>query len=236
MDKETGDPILDGDSPLTGQTIFTAEDADGAAHVSFITDPKNVFGKDTVVYETLYLNEVKVAEHKDIKSDDQSVTYPVIHTTAAMDDRDTIADIVEYSHLEKGRDYVMHGWLVDKKTGKKIEGTDSKESFTARSRQGSVVVKIKIPEGLKGQFVVYEECLMQETVIAEHKDLNDDDQTVTIEEEKPDEPIIPMKPGVPDNPSEDTPMTGDTSLPYLVTATMIVSGILIGLLRRYMGF
>ena len=67
----------------------------------------------------------------DIDDEGQTVHIPEIHTTASRSDKNginhteandkaTIVDTVYYSHLLPGKEYTVHGKLMDKKTGEPI--------------------------------------------------------------------------------------------------------------------
>ena len=66
------------------------------------------------------------------------------------------------------------------------------------------------------------------TKVTEHKDIEDDGQTVTITEvpETPEEPTEPEQPTTPDTPSKttDAPKTGDNTNIALFLGLLVLSG------------
>ena len=140
-------------------------------------------------------------EHKDMKDKDQTITVtekpgPAIHTNAVFKDTNsknmktdantgsvTINDTVTYENLVPGTKYVLYGTLMDKATGQAISATSALE-FTPDQANGSIVVPIQV-DGSKliGKTgVVFEELRLKDknTVVAEHKDIYDADQTVVF--------------------------------------------------------
>ena len=78
-------------------------------------------------------------------------------------------------------------------------------------------------EVLKGrETVVFETVYLDETPIAEHADLENDDQTVTF----PKKPIPPKKP------SKHVPKTGDEAFPVLAAAGLLIAAITAFMTRK----
>ena len=203
MDKMTGLPLLDakGDE-ITGKTVFTPQRVAGAVNVEFTFDASNMAGKTLVVFEYLYFNEgdeIPAGTHTDISDLKQSLTFstPAIKTSAKnaednskfFDPKSSVrlVDTVSYEGLCKGHEYTVNGVLMDKKTGTPVLNTDGNPvtgttSFTARSAAGKVKVEFVFDASqLYGKsLVVFEELVFNGTVIAEHRDLDDRSQTVTI--------------------------------------------------------
>lgn len=227
MDPETGEPLDAGDGKVTGKTEFTAEGGSGFAVVSFELDASSLEGRSTVVFERLYDSEgTLVASHEDLEDEGQTVSFtepsPEIGTTATdgddgdheayADDDVTIVDEVRYENLELGVEHVMTGTLIDRSSAKPVE-EDGKPltvevRFTPEEPDGSVEVVFRFDgTGLAGHTVVaFEELSLDGEVIAEHKDPNDEGQSVSLVE-PPSE-----TPGEPSTPAGKLPKTGD-SLP-----------------------
>jgi len=189
------------------------EETTGFVIITFEFDSRELIGKKLVVYEELYLvnddeTEELVAEHKDINDEEQTITVadPVIHTTA-MDKSDldkelmndieaVILDKVEYSGLIPGTKYTLHGYLVNKETGERVTASGNTEvswEFTATRDAGEETIEFTIDTtGLSGkEIVVFEELYIdiynqEEDKIAEHKDINDNSQTVWVKVTTPD--------------------------------------------------
>ena len=181
------------------------EETSGAVPITFEFDSRELIGKKLVVYEELYLihddgTEELVAEHKDLNDEGQTIVVatPEIHTVATdkadgdkelLDDVDVIVlDKVEYTGLIPGTTYTLYGTLVNKKTGEPI-GDDVFVfyTFTATRDAGAEELEFAFnTANMSGQELVafeelyIDEILDEEDKIAEHKDLNDENQTVWV--------------------------------------------------------
>ena len=206
MDKETGEPLLVGEgeeqAQVTAEVEFTPTSAQGTVELTYTFDASALAGKAVVVFEDLYQGENVVASHADINDEGQTVTFgkPSIGTTATINgektaepaEQITITDTVEYSGLTVGQEYKLTGVLMDKETGEPLligEGEEqaqvtSEATFVPTESNGTVDVLFTFDAtGLEGQSVVVFETLYQgETIIAEHRDLEDEGQTITFTE------------------------------------------------------
>lgn len=89
MNKKTNEALeVDGEE-VTAETTFTPAERNGSQEVYFIFNAKGLEGTTTVAFEELYKEEetgsgkdVKVAEHKDINDEAQTINLMNIHTTA----------------------------------------------------------------------------------------------------------------------------------------------------------
>lgn len=194
MDKVTGEPVLIKNKEVTGETYFIPSEKNGTAEVIFTFDGRSLAGRNVVVFERLYTDdeESAVAVHEDINDEGQTIGFPEIHTTAADsetgtgiaygDDSVTIEDTVAYSNLATGVQYVVRGYLVDKKTGEKITGTDGERTFLPIEQSGKVIMRFTFDgRNLSGRDVVaFERLEYKGKVVAVHKDIKDKDQTVHI--------------------------------------------------------
>lgn len=202
MDKETGKALLINGNEVTAEETFEAKTPSGSIDLTFTLNAKDLAGKDTVVFEDLYLDDVKIATHSDINDEGQTISFlnPKIGTTATCEETDshfgiakdnvTITDTIEYSGLIPGEEYKMVGYLVDKETGEVLgeegedPGTYKEVTFTPESSEGSVRVTFTVDaKDLKDKsLVVFEELFAYggDFKITEHTDLNDSDQTVTF--------------------------------------------------------
>lgn len=129
-----------------------------------------------------------------------------IHTTAkdsetgtrnAVPDRKvTIIDTVSYTNLMPGKEYVLKGKLMDKKTGKELivngKTVTSEKKFTPDKKNGSVNVEFTFDgSGLAGtSTVVFEDLYENDVNIATHADITDEGQTIHFPE-TPDTPTPP---------------------------------------------
>lgn len=197
MDKETGKELLVDGEPVTQEMAFTAGRASGTKKLKFEFDTTGLAGKSLVVYETLSLEDVEVAEHKDINDEGQTIHIPEAHTTAA--DNDTkinvsqakdeihVTDTVTYRNLVPGKEYTVRGTAVDKETGKPLQDADGNElissvTFTADKADGTVDVPFTFNGiGMAGRsVVVFENVYFLDKLIATHADIDDEAQTVHI--------------------------------------------------------
>ena len=236
MDAETGNPVQHGGlipSSVTAEVEFTAEAADGKTEVTLECDVAELGGHRLVVFEELYgQDDGKVTEHKDLADEGQTVTVVQIRTTAtdAADGDHAIEagkvkviDAVEYKGLTPGESYTMQGTLMVKSTGKALSGSDGKPvtaslEFKPEEPEGTVEITFefdatKLEDGSK--LVAFEECLGADgNIMASHKDIDDEGQTVTVS--KPPEKTPPTK--TPETPQKNLlPQTGD-SLPWVPVA------------------
>ena len=166
---------------------FRPKTANGKTVMRFTFDATSFRNHDLVVYETLLIGDTVVDEHKDPNDDNQTVHVPEIATKAGKPERRKVKDVVWYSNLIPGQQYEMKGWLVDKDTGKKIRRSGGTIRFVPETSSGYVEVTLKT-RGFSGKAVAFEECYVIgvidkkviKTKIAEHKDINDKDQTVKV--------------------------------------------------------
>ena len=219
MDKETGEELLDKDgNVITAETTFTPEKASGTADVVFVFDGTGLAGKTVVAFETLTRNDKVYAVHTDIEDEAQSVHIPEIHTRAVdgaseshvglMGEKTQVIDTVTFQNLIPQREYTVKGILMDKSTGKEYldaEGNTvtAETTFIPEEADGSVDVVFEFTGIEAATIVVMEELYYEDSLVAEHTDLEDESQTVTY-----------LKPPVkePEQPKETKkPKTGDMS-------------------------
>lgn len=197
MDKDTGKELLVDGEPVTQEMAFTAGRASGTKKLKFEFDTTGLAGKSIVVYETLTLEDVEVAEHKDINDEGQTIHIPAAQTTATDDSSKinvseakkevSVTDTVAYRNLVPGKEYTVRGTAVDKETGEPLTDADGNElvstaKFTAASADGSVDVKFKFDgTAMAGRSVVFfENVYYTDKLIAVHADIDDEAQTVHI--------------------------------------------------------
>ena len=197
MDKETGKELLVDGEPVTQEMAFTAGRASGTKKLKFEFDTTGLAGKSFVVYETLTLEDVEVAEHKDINDEGQTIHIPAAQTTATDDSSKinvseakkeiSVTDTVAYRNLVPGKEYTVRGKAVDKETGEPLTDADGNElvstaKFTAASADGSVDVKFTFDgTAMAGRSVVFfENVYYTDKLIAVHADIDDEAQTVHI--------------------------------------------------------
>lgn len=209
MDAEIGEPLLDAEgSPVTATAEFAPEASEGAQTVELSFDSAGLGGHCLVVFEKLLDAQGAVlAVHEDIEDEGQSVTVVEIGTTLVdaadgdhMVENGTVSvvDTVEYKGLVAGETYTAHGTIMDKSTGLALENSEgnpvtSTAEFVAEGSNGTVEVTFefdasKIEEG--AALVAFEEVLdVNGNVIAVHQDLEDEGQTVVVD--NPETPGTP---------------------------------------------
>ena len=195
----TGEPVTNGEIPITAEATFVAPGSDGAIDVPFTFDATGLEGNSVVVFETLYSGDKAIAEHADLDDEGQTVTFtetPQIGTTATVDGQHTaeptgeitIVDVVEYTGLTPGKTYTISGVLMDKSTGEPllVDGAEvtAEVEFTPEAADGTVELTYTLDASeLAGtSVVVFETLYLGDVEVASHADIEDENQTVTFEE------------------------------------------------------
>ena len=190
MDKATGKPIMNGDKEVTASAEFTPKNMSGTVDVTFTFDGSSLKGKEVVVFETLKYHNREVAYHQDLKDDGQTIFFPEIGTTAKdsetkigvsnPDKSVTLVDTVSYEGLRPGLEYKVTGTLMDKATGNAVQNVTAETTFTPAKSKGTVDVTFTFNgKSLEGSTVVVYETLTYKGIeLADHKNLQDDGQTI----------------------------------------------------------
>lgn len=210
MDKETGEAIQNKEgNVITSETCFTPEEPDGTAEVVFTFDGSLFAGKTLVAFEELSRNDKVYAVHTDIEEEAQSVHIPKIHTSAMdgttkshsaiLEDKVQLIDTVAYANLIPQKEYTVKGILMDKSTGKEFldaEGNivTAEKTFTPETAEGTVEVTFEFTAAESATVVVMEKLYYKDTLIAEHTDIEDENQTVTYLKPPAEQPEQPKKP------------------------------------------
>ena len=200
-DTKTGDVLKVNGKTVTAEKTFTAEESHGSVTVDFSFDSYDLAGKTLVVYETLTdAKGAKLAEHKDKDDVSQQVTVltPKLSTSAVSEADNsksvtaegdaTVTDYVRYTGLTAGQTYTLTGTLMDKSTKKAFVNADGNPvtataEFTAEAESGTATVTFTFDaSGIKTgtKLVAFETLSTNGIEIADHKDINDIDQTVTV--------------------------------------------------------
>ena len=200
-DAATGDAVTVNGQAITAEKTFTAEDSAGSVTLDYAFDSYDLKGKTLVVYETLTdAKGAKLAEHRNKSDVSQQVTVltPKLSTSAVGDADNsksvtaegdvTVTDYVRYSGLTAGQTYTLTGTLMDKSTKKAFVDADGNPvtataEFTAEAESGTATVTFtfnasSIKTGTK--LIAFETLSTNGIEIADHKDINDIDQTVTV--------------------------------------------------------
>lgn len=119
--------------------------------------------------------------------------YPSISTSASLQSGNhEVRDVITYENLVPNASYVLRGWLVDTVSGEKVPGSDSSVTLDAGTETSGQVEMVLSTEGYDEMdgysmtafeelyFIKNPEGESTETLVAEHKDINDSSQTVEI--------------------------------------------------------
>ena len=198
------------DAPTSNTPIASHTLTDGETEYTFTNLPIGTYTVKETGSNTYYT--VSAPDQTATVTENQTVTvyfhneFAVefsLNTTAADADNDkfilassesTIKDTVNYCLLPN-QSFTIHGWLVDKATGKTLTGSDGKDIESSEvinvgaDRCGNVEMSYKFDSTkLAGQeIVVFVEAFYgdgtgaeEPELIAQHKNIDDDDQTVYI--------------------------------------------------------
>ena len=238
---ENAQLLIDGE-PVENDYTFTAKKSEMEVEVSYTFNASALGGKDLVTFEELY-DLSNPDEHKDIEDAGQTVTITeriiTMHTTATdkatgektieADDKVTIVDTVTLDGLEKGVKYTLKGWEMVKSenaellmNGKRVEND---LTFTAEDSKMEVQIEFTFNASELGgkELVTFEELYDvtnpdEPIKVAEHKDIKDKGQTVTVKENL-ESPTAPEEPSTPTKTS-DSPKTGDNT-PFVALFAMM---------------
>ncbi|HBE9671525.1 TPA: SrtB-anchored collagen-binding adhesin [Clostridioides difficile] len=254
MLKEENAELIINNKRVENDYTFVADDEAMKVEIVYTFNASALGGKNLVTFEELYdlsnsEEPVKVAEHKDIEDDGQTVliTERIIKIHTIATDKDgkkeieagkdvTIVDTVKLEGLEVGTKYQLVGWQMLKEENAELIINDKRIEndyiFTADSETMEVKIGFTSDASTLGgkQLVTFEELYDlsnpdKPIKVTEHHDIEDDGQTVTIKEvpETPT-PEEPEKPTTPDTPTKtDSPKTGDNTNILAFAIMMFVS-------------
>ena len=181
------------------------------AIVTAASDENGVFSFEDVPLGNWIVRELEPADgylpntdihHVQVERDEQVIEINVVNdripelgTTASIGGEKevnatevfTLEDVVEYTHLVPGKEYVVKGVLMDKATGEplKINGEQVKAEtiFTPENPSGTVTVAFEFDAKYiktDTDIVVFESLYQDGRELAVHADLEDENQTVTV--------------------------------------------------------
>ena len=192
IDKATGSVIA------TKKVGFNPITSSGSVDVDISFDSKEMAGKSIVIYEELSFAGRIIAAHKDINDASQTVTFmnPSVGTVATdktsgthtsdSSSSTTIVDKVTLSGLIVGETYTIKGKLVNKNTGKVLilDGAEvvAEKVIEAEAESQIEDIEFTFDSSNLGDIalVAYEELYYGNVIIASHRDINDENQTVNI--------------------------------------------------------
>ncbi|MDO5051417.1 MAG: VaFE repeat-containing surface-anchored protein [Pseudoclavibacter sp.] len=191
VDKATGQPI---EADWARQLDVPVTDADiqaGYKDIVFDVPAGALMGKVVVAFEELKSNGTTVTTHHDINDEAQTIWSPAIRTTAtgpegakevAPGQDFVLTDKIEYQGLRPGVEYTVAGELRNADNGEPT-GIMSTATFTPSEPNGAIEVVFQVPADVAAagtRLVVFETLRQGDKVVAEHHDLNDAGQTVTV--------------------------------------------------------
>lgn len=179
---------------------FTPEEQSGTVSMDFPIN--SIYNEDTetVVFEFLFKGSELIAHESDIKNKGQTVEIvtPKLSTTATDKTDDdhtllpsreaTVVDHVEYTDLIPGKEYTIEGVLMDKSTGTELIVGDGKvtavATFVPNKANGSVDLEFTFDASELGgkDLVAFEVAYKDGIQIADHQDIDDEGQTVSVSE------------------------------------------------------
>ncbi len=180
---------------VSNETTFIPTTTNGTVELEYVVNTSLLQGKEVVVFEEVYNQDVLIAVHADINDLGQTVkvTKPSVGTSASDPEgrkevlpveEVTIVDVVEYENLVVGKEYTLKGELVRKDTRDVI--ATASNTFVADKANGSEQLSFVFDASLlQGQeVVVFEDLLYEDHLIARHVDIHDQGQTVKVTEPK----------------------------------------------------
>lgn len=179
---------------------FTPEEQSGTVSMDFPIN--SIYNEDTetVVFEFLFNGSELIANESDIQNEGQTVEIvtPKLSTTATdktdgdhtlLPSREaTVVDHVEYTDLIPGKEYTIEGVLMDKATGTELIVGDGKvtavATFVPNKANGSVDLEFTFDASELGgkDLVAFEVAYKDGIQIADHQDIDDKGQTVSVSE------------------------------------------------------
>lgn len=247
LKEENAELLIDGKRVESDYT-FVADSEKMKVEISYTFDASELGEQNLVAFEELYdlknpEEPVKVVEYKDIDDEGQTILITErkisIHTTATDKNgkkemeagKDlTIVDTVTLEGLEIDTNYKLSGWqMIKEENAMLIDGKEvtNDYEFTADKENMEVQIEFTFDGSTLGrkQLVTFEELYdmtnpEEPKKVTEHKDINDEGQTVTIKEVL--ETPTPETPGTTTKTS-NPPKTGDTENAALWIAILVLS-------------
>lgn len=185
------------------QADFTADGADGVKSVTLDFDASKWLKADApadcTVFEFLLHEGKLVAAHADIDDKGQSFEIaPSECRTMLTDETDgdhvilpstttSLIDTVAYENLIPGKEYKVSGKLMLKDTDKPLyvgdKAVTAEKTFTPNQPSGTVELRFEFDSSsLDGkEIVAFEKLTKDDVEVAVHEDIDDQNQTVTVD-------------------------------------------------------
>ncbi len=243
MDAEAGDAVTVDGKQVAGTATFAPDEADGVQAVELAFDGTGLGGAGVVVSRSSSPPACSSRRTRTFPTRGKpSPSWIGTKLTDAEDGDQIVAsgkvklvDTVEYKGLVPGETYTANGALVDKSTGETlVDAGGNPVTATAefaRGGRGRCGGRLQfdashLEEG--AALVAFERCLdAKGNVVAVHEDVDDEGQTVVVDNQHPE---------VPDAPGEKLDKTGVDLMPYMLGAGMALAAALAlaayGLQRR----
>ena len=199
MDRTTGTVVQDKNGKdISLETKFKVHfwNRSGTVEVPVVIDARGLEGHTVVFFEYLYDEDGKeIGRHTDIDDEDQTIVFPKAETEASDEVTKTnivlpaedirVKDILKYENLLVGKEYLVTGTLMDKKTGEAVlddngQPVTTSKRFTAEKKDGEVEMLFEF-SGVKlagTVMVAFEKVSISGVEIMAHADINDEDQTI----------------------------------------------------------
>ena len=173
--------------------MFVAEGANGFIEVEFDVSASDVRGHRVLVGETIWSEGDIIAEHDDAAFEDQTLSYPFIHTEAfdaassahiGNGEKETqLVDVIYMEGLKPGENYRIDGTIMvrDKAGNAVATAITASEEFAAESSIEEHRLSFAIPADLpQDDVVVYERLSSSDgkNLLATHEDAQDEKQSV----------------------------------------------------------
>ncbi len=179
---------------------FEPSASNGAVEMLFENlDTTHLNNTTGVVFEILIKNDHMVASHLDYTDTQQQLEFISPHLDTELTDTidgdhyilpsstSTVVDTVSYTNLVPGATYTINGILMNKRTGEPflIDNTEVKASKTFEPEQADGTIDITFTFDSTSlaendSLVAFEYLFCDTTLLAEHTDINDEQQTLTI--------------------------------------------------------
>ncbi len=200
VDKETGEIMRDAEgNEVTAEKKFTADAIDGTVDIEFSFHADSTLaGKTAVVFESLQYEGKDLAVHADLEDLSQQVYFPRIGTEAVnpaagdhilpAGEEAEIRDTISCENLLPGREYTLKGILTVRSTGEPltVNGVEvtAEKTFIPDRPEGEeeLAFTFDASELAGSEIVVFEELYLDTSLIAQHKDPEDEGQTVYLPE------------------------------------------------------
>lgn len=264
--EKSGDGIWFGIMP--DKTLVPADDAAGA--LPFDTYELEEIKGENNSDKTMYKDTVVIGREKAVIRLNNIENSGIGIQTIARDEKTgthysspegevTLIDAVSYNNLKRKQPYKLVGYIMDRETGEAVEGEEgipvtSEKVFVPEVRNGTAEIAFRFDatELKDREIVIYEELYEMEgkddpeepgTLVAEHKDLEAAEQTISFgepEEEAPKEEVPVEEKSRPEEPADrpepsGTPevvKTGDNnSLMHLVILMILSCAVMITCVR-----